>query len=296
MKNIKKISYVLIVALISTMLPANVVQANATENKIQSKIVDTQLPKLTQPLIDKATPFIKTKAKQNIFYLTKQGYDSLASAEIEIVLDYIEYTNIAIKNDFKTDMSNKTNKAKTLNTENTISRTIVASASTSYITSTYTWWGVQIFFSSQAITDLGYWVGGGSFVEGFLLRAGITLSSAYLGTIILFGGPLTMMMSYLDKGNGVNLNCVLYIPCTITAVGAYVIPYPGYLIRSGSTGYNVTKVQTRLNASGYNCGTADGIFGPKTKTQVIFFQIGRGLMADGIVDSTTWNSLFNVHI
>lgn len=68
--------------------------------------------------------------------------------------------------------------------------------------------------------------------------------------------------------------------------------YPGTLIKEGSTGENVTKVQSRLNALGFNVGSADGIFGANTKSGVIAFQKNRGLSADGIVGKNTWDTLF----
>jgi peptidoglycan hydrolase-like protein with peptidoglycan-binding domain len=63
-------------------------------------------------------------------------------------------------------------------------------------------------------------------------------------------------------------------------------------IQEGSTGADVTVLQQRLNALGYDVGTADGTFGPGTKTQVIKFQTDKGITpADGVVNATTWNAL-----
>ena len=53
--------------------------------------------------------------------------------------------------------------------------------------------------------------------------------------------------------------------------------------RTGSTGTQVTAVQTLLNKQGYDAGTEDGIFGAKTETAVTAFQNARGLGADGVV-------------
>ena len=43
----------------------------------------------------------------------------------------------------------------------------------------------------------------------------------------------------------------------------------------------ILEMQTALNLLGYNCGTADGIFGSKTKTGVKAFQKAQKLEADG---------------
>jgi peptidoglycan hydrolase-like protein with peptidoglycan-binding domain len=63
------------------------------------------------------------------------------------------------------------------------------------------------------------------------------------------------------------------------------------ILKLGSTGAEVVALQNKLNSLGYPCGTADGDFGPKTKTAVIAFQRAKGLEADGIVGPLTWNAL-----
>lgn len=74
------------------------------------------------------------------------------------------------------------------------------------------------------------------------------------------------------------------IPGPITLTGCPVI-------KMGAQG-NITKlVQERLNILGYNCGTADGIFGTKTRAAVTAFQRAKGLTTDGIVGMNTWSKL-----
>lgn len=62
------------------------------------------------------------------------------------------------------------------------------------------------------------------------------------------------------------------------------------VLREGSSGANVTAVQQLLTARGY-ATTADGAFGPATKSKVVSFQSSRGLTADGIVGTQTWGKL-----
>ena len=76
-----------------------------------------------------------------------------------------------------------------------------------------------------------------------------------------------------------------------------VPPYPGQLIRVGSRGTDVERVQRCLNAMRICFPTigqlnVDGIFGPLTQASVIEFQrrFG-GLNPDGIVGPLTWNAL-----
>lgn len=63
------------------------------------------------------------------------------------------------------------------------------------------------------------------------------------------------------------------------------------LIRNGSRGDDVRKVQEMLISQGYLDGKADGIFGPKTEEAVLAFQQENGLDATGIVGDGTYNAL-----
>ncbi len=63
------------------------------------------------------------------------------------------------------------------------------------------------------------------------------------------------------------------------------------MLRTGSRGDAVRKLQELLNAKGYTCGSVDGIFGSKTKAAVLAFQKANGLGADGIVGPLTWGKL-----
>jgi len=63
-------------------------------------------------------------------------------------------------------------------------------------------------------------------------------------------------------------------------------------LQEGSTGADVTVLQQRLNALGYNVGAPDGTFGSGTKAQVVAFQTAKGITpADGVVNAATWSAL-----
>lgn len=66
-------------------------------------------------------------------------------------------------------------------------------------------------------------------------------------------------------------------------------------VRRGSTGADVTALQTYLLALGYHCGDkgADGVFGADTRSAVRAFQRDYGLKVDGICGSKTWSALIN---
>lgn len=63
------------------------------------------------------------------------------------------------------------------------------------------------------------------------------------------------------------------------------------MLSNGNRGNQVRTVQRILNALGYDCGSVDGIFGAKTRAAVRSFQKAKGLVADGIIGSKTWNAL-----
>ena len=59
------------------------------------------------------------------------------------------------------------------------------------------------------------------------------------------------------------------------------------LLKNGSRGGAVKQLQANLNKLGFNCGTADGIFGAKTEAAVKAFQKAYGLAVDGIAGPAT---------
>jgi len=63
------------------------------------------------------------------------------------------------------------------------------------------------------------------------------------------------------------------------------------ILKRGCQGSDVKELQTRLNYFGYDCGTADGIFGSKTERAVKVFQTDNGITPDGIVGPETWEKL-----
>lgn len=56
-------------------------------------------------------------------------------------------------------------------------------------------------------------------------------------------------------------------------------------------GEDVKELQNRLNALGFDCGTADGVFGSKTEKGVIAFQTAAGIEADGKFGKESFSAL-----
>lgn len=63
------------------------------------------------------------------------------------------------------------------------------------------------------------------------------------------------------------------------------------MLKKGMSGADVRDMQIMLNALGYDCGTADGIFGNKTVNAVKAFQTAEGLTVDGIAGQKTLETL-----
>ena len=63
------------------------------------------------------------------------------------------------------------------------------------------------------------------------------------------------------------------------------------LLKKGSKGEAVSRLQGGLAQLSYDPGAADGIFGGKTEAAVKAFQEDSGLEVDGIVGDATWAAL-----
>jgi len=63
------------------------------------------------------------------------------------------------------------------------------------------------------------------------------------------------------------------------------------VLREGSSGIAVKKLQKSLLGMGFNPGKIDGVFGPLTKAAVLSFQKSMKLVPDGIVGIKTWTAL-----
>lgn len=59
-------------------------------------------------------------------------------------------------------------------------------------------------------------------------------------------------------------------------------------------GEDIKKLQTKLNALGYVCGSADGLFGAKTENALKQFQLANNIEADGIFGQASLTALNNV--
>jgi hypothetical protein len=68
------------------------------------------------------------------------------------------------------------------------------------------------------------------------------------------------------------------------------LSYPG-ILKLGSGGSDVRRLQALLQIGGTNPGPVDGVFGEDTRLAVVAFQIRSGLSPDGVVGPRTWRAL-----
>jgi peptidoglycan hydrolase-like protein with peptidoglycan-binding domain len=61
------------------------------------------------------------------------------------------------------------------------------------------------------------------------------------------------------------------------------------VLRVGSTGLPVRRLQSRMSAVGFDTGGVDGRFGAKTEAAVRKLQQDFHLSVDGVVGPQTWN-------
>ena len=111
----------------------------------------------------------------------------------------------------------------------------------------------------------------------------------------IFGAKTYAAATAFQKANGLGVDGIvgkltwakLYDATPVNVTPVTTQP----MLRTGSRGDAVRKLQELLNAKGYTCGSVDGIFGSKTKAAVLAFQKANGLGADGIVGPLTWGKL-----
>jgi len=73
----------------------------------------------------------------------------------------------------------------------------------------------------------------------------------------------------------------------LAKIGADRAAFGDWVLTEGARGGDVYELQGRLKYLGYYDGEVDGVFGPKTKNAVTWFQWRFGLKADGVVGPKT---------
>ena len=102
-------------------------------------------------------------------------------------------------------------------------------------------------------------------------------------------GPIAGLHGRKWEGHA-KLPFVTYDAKTPTTPTVDYSKYP--ILRKGSTGEYVKRLQTKLVEKGYDPKGIDGIFGPGCLAAVKKFQKDNGLVVDGCVGPKTWAALY----
>lgn len=214
--------------LLGTIAPTTAVLANERLDSVEKSTEVYTDFHLDEDLKNKVDPYISIE--NNKFVLEEEGISFLTPDEIEVVEHYLFKNNqmlVEIVNSNTQPLVQEGNEfIQTSNSPVNNSGIALMSVSSGGVSLKYTWWGLQIQFSHNAVKELDSYVLGLGGITGalakdtiasFLAKKGLTVASKWLGPIGLAGGVVVWGMSKIDKGNGVNLNCILYVPATLTA-------------------------------------------------------------------------------
>jgi hypothetical protein len=108
-------------------------------------------------------------------------------------------------------------------------------------------------------------------------------------TAYLLDGIMSWVLEQDIVGSGVSNGMDAPAPVAPTpspVVPEAVVPYPGRVLKKGSKGDDVKRLQRALGVA------ADGDFGPATDRAVRAYQQRHGLGVDGKVGPQTWNTIF----
>ncbi|PKG22835.1 hypothetical protein CWS01_14190 [Niallia nealsonii] len=89
--------------------------------------------------------------------------------------------------------------------------------------------------------------------------------------------------TFKTQGNAISLTVKTTTTKTSSSDNAAIVPYPAKLIKKGSTGKNVERIQRIVGVR------SAGDFGP---VAVKAYQKRKGLDVDGLVGKNTWDMMF----
>ena len=120
-------------------------------------------------------------------------------------------------------------------------------------------------------------------------------------TLFLCGQQVYFNMQGLD-GNKLQerssqvKKSIILMTLVIIAIFSTASVTQAAILKVGSTGSEISMLQTKLQTLNYDVGPIDGIYGSKTKTAVQGFQFDNHLLVDGIVGPQTQEALNNANI
>ena len=147
------------------------------------------------------------------------------------------------------------------------------------------------------------------------LNVGIPVTEPEPGDVVIFWrenlvsykGHVGIFMGYSFPGN--RIYCLGGNQSDMVSITAYTVDQllgfrrlrsisvsmPKTNLTEGDTGHEVIKLQDLLKQLGFNCGTSDGIFGPKTKKTLQQFQsTSPNLEITGVFNARTKNAMSDI--
>jgi peptidoglycan hydrolase-like protein with peptidoglycan-binding domain len=122
------------------------------------------------------------------------------------------------------------------------------------------------------------------------MAAGAVLVVVFVVAVLAFAGVFSSSTPAATPPiTPVNTNPVT--TPTTTQAAAPVVPVPTAPLKPGDTGVQVKRLQRALAQLGYTIGTVDGDYGTTTKTAVEQFQTASNLTADGLFGPATRTAL-----
>jgi peptidoglycan hydrolase-like protein with peptidoglycan-binding domain len=95
----------------------------------------------------------------------------------------------------------------------------------------------------------------------------------------------------LKKAKNRQLSC-LFLASAVGVLGVVDQAQANPVLKKGTSGSQVQKLQEKLQSLGYLTENPTGVFTAETEKAVIMFQQSKGLTADGVVGSKTMSVLF----
>ncbi|MDD3214894.1 MAG: peptidoglycan-binding protein [Eubacteriales bacterium] len=127
----------------------------------------------------------------------------------------------------------------------------------------------------------------------FTILLWIALAGCCVGVALLAPGTLDAYNAYTVERDATPTPTALTKSVLMVTVDPNNTPSPTPLIlKTGSTGDEVTRLQTRLAELGYYTGEVDGQYGQGTAAAVMLFQNQAGLDADGLAGTATLTALY----
>ena len=143
--------------------------------------------------------------------------------------------------------------------------------------------GTRVVLLQNALTQLGYSCGTADGKYGAATQKAVkTFQKANALTTDGIAGKKTLMKMEALRGQTLSAQAT-----AVTAVSGTIASAKNGSLGLGTTGGDVSTLQSQLKTLGYYTGSVDGVFGNGTLNALVAFQKDKGLTADGLAGTKT---------